>query len=183
MQNSELIRDARKGNAAAQKCLFDLMMPQMQVLCRRYVRNVEDAEEMLLNGFYQFFRHLEDFRYESDEKMRAFLKRIMVNECLMFLRKQKVFEMVTGDLPEMPTLDESALNRLAAADILKLILQLPVGYRTVFNLHVIEGFSHAEIAGMLRINEGTSRSQLNKARQLLQKLLTQSETHASTKTY
>ena len=169
----ELIKEANKGSAAAQKCLFDKLSAKMLMLCRRYVKNRQDAEEILLDGFYKFFKNLSTFVFQGDDTLHAWLKKIMVNECLMFLRKKNVFTMATeveaADLP----LEEEALNNLSANDIFTMILQLPVGYRTVFNLYVIEGYEHKEIARMLGISEGTSRSQLSKAKALLQKILLQ----------
>jgi len=94
----------------------------------------------------------------------------------MFLRKKNVFTIVTEATVEEIPLQEEALNNLSAGEIFKLIVQLPVGYRTVFNLHVIEGISHREIARLLSISEGTSKSQFSKAKILLQKLLLQNNT-------
>jgi RNA polymerase sigma-70 factor (ECF subfamily) len=99
----------------------------------------------------------------------------MINECLMFLRTKNVFTIVTEATAEEIPLQEEALDNLSAEEIFKLIVQLPVGYRTVFNLYAIEGMNHGEIAEMLSISEGTSRSQFSKAKVLLQKLLLQND--------
>jgi RNA polymerase sigma factor (sigma-70 family) len=141
------------------------------MVCRRYVKNREDAEEMMLNGFYKFFKNLSSFSYQSDAALFAWMKKIMVNECLMFLRKKNVFT-ITSDLPsEEISLQEEALDNLSAAEIFNLVVQLPVGYRTIFNLYEIEGMNHKEIAALLNISEGTSKSQLSKSKVLLQKML------------
>ena len=171
MDISELIREAKKGSAAAQKCLFDLLSDKMMLVCRRYVKSYEDSEEILLDGFYKFFRNLSAFNYQGDGSVNAWLKKIMVNECLMFLRSKHSFIIATEQQPEEIPLPDDALNKLLASEILNLIIELPVGYRTIFNLHVIEGFTHKEISRMLNIAEGTSKSQLNKAKLLLQKNL------------
>jgi RNA polymerase sigma factor (sigma-70 family) len=171
----ELIKEAKKGSAAAQKCLFDLMNEQMMILCRRYVKTYEDAEEILLDGFYKFFKNLSSFTYEGGGSEQAWLKKIMVNECLMFLRKKHSFIITTEHEAEEVPLQEEALNNLSVAEIFNLIVELPIGYRTVFNLYVIEGMSHKEIAKVLGIAEGTSKSQLNKAKLLLQKNLIKKE--------
>lgn len=173
MDNHELIQEAKQGSAAAQKCLFDLLSSRMLVVCNRYIKSREDAEEIMLDGFYKFFRSIQAFHYQGDAALFAWLKRIMINECLMFLRKKNVFTIVadTGDT-EIP-LQEEALNRLSATEILVLIQQLPIGYRTVFNLSVIEGMPHEEIAELLGVSIGTSKSQLSKARALLQKMISQ----------
>ncbi|MEO5995989.1 MAG: sigma-70 family RNA polymerase sigma factor [Chitinophagaceae bacterium] len=176
MNISELIREANKGSAAAQKCLFDQLSERMLLLCRRYVKSKEDAEEVLLDGFLKFFKNLSAFNYQGDTALYGWLKKIMINECLMFLRKRNVFTMVTEMAAEDIALEEQALNNLSAAEIFNLIIQLPVGYRIVFNLHVVEGMEHREIALLLGIAEGTSKSQLSKAKALLQKMLLQKGT-------
>lgn len=176
MNISDLIREAKKGSTAAQKCLFDLMSDRMMLICKRYVKNYEDAEEIVLDGFYKFFKNLSSFKYQSDESAYAWLKKIMINECLMFLRKKHSFIIVTEQEAEEISLDDDVFNHLSAAEIFKLIVELPIGYRTVFNLYVIEGMGHKEIAKLLGIAEGTSKSQLNKARLLLQKNLMQKGT-------
>jgi RNA polymerase sigma factor (sigma-70 family) len=175
MNITEQIEDARSGSAAAQKYLFDHLADPMMALCRRYVKSREDAEEVLLDGFYKFFRHLADFRYQGEAALYAWTKKIMVNECLMFLRRRHAFSMLTETAAEeLPRLQvEEPLANLSAAEIFDLIVRLPVGYRTVFNLHVIEGMEHKEIALSLGISEGTSKSQLSKAKLLLQKMLLQ----------
>ena len=171
METSELIREAKQGSAAAQKCLFDNWCGRMIGVCRRYVKNTEDAEELLLDGFYKFFKNISSFSYQGDAALYNWLKRIMVNECLMFLRRKNVFAIISepaaGDIP----LQEDALNNLSAHEIFRMIVQLPVGYRTVFNLYEIEGMTHKEIGSLLNISEGTSKSQLSKAKALLQKMI------------
>ncbi|MBC7829133.1 MAG: sigma-70 family RNA polymerase sigma factor [Chitinophagaceae bacterium] len=181
MNIPELIKEARQGSTAAQKCLFDQFADKMLMICRRYVKMPEDAEELMLDGFYKFFKNIVAFNYQGDAALYAWLKKIMVNECLMFLRKKTVFTIVSETLADELPLQEEALNNLSAAEIVNLIIQLPVGYRTIFNLHAIEGIPHAEIAALLGITEGTSKSQLSKARTLLQKMLLQNQTDYGTR--
>jgi RNA polymerase sigma factor (sigma-70 family) len=173
MNITALIKEAKKASPAAQKCLFELLSAKMNLVCRRYVKNREDAEEIMLDGFYKFFKSLAAFDYQGEKAMEAWLKKIMVNECLMFLRKKKAFIIVTESAAEDTTLEEEALDNMSAAEIFNLIVQLPVGYRTVFNLYEIEGMNHKEIAALMGISEGTSKSQLSKAKSLLQKMLLQ----------
>ena len=175
MNIPELIREAKQGSAAAQRYLFDQFADKMIMVCRRYVKSYEDAEEIMLDGFYKFFKNLPDFNYQGDAALFAWLKRIMINECLMFLRKKSVFTIVSETAANELTLQEDALNNLSATEIFHLIVQLPVGYRTVFNLHVIEGMPHNEIAALLGIVEGTSKSQLSKAKSMLQKMILQNQ--------
>lgn len=173
MDLSEQLQDARRGNAAAQKALFDRFADPMMALCCRYLKNRQDSEEVLLDGFYKFFSHLPEFRYRGEAALYAWLQRIMINECLMFLRRRHSFSMVPEEEAEHLPQAVEPLADLSATEIFGLIVQLPVGYRTVFNLHVIEGMEHREIATLLGIAEGTSKSQLSKARGLLQKMLLQ----------
>ena len=168
-----LIKDAVKGNAAAQKCLFDRLADPMMAVCCRYVKGREDAEEILLDGFFKFFKNLPGFTYQGEAALYSWIRMIMIREYLMFLRKKNVFTMLAEvEAEDIPT-ESEILSQLSAAEIFNLIVQLPVGYRTVFNLHVIEGMEHKEIAKELGVAEGTSKSQLSKAKVLLQKMLLQ----------
>lgn len=173
MEISELVKEAKQGSTAAQKCLFDELADKLLMICRRYVKTPEDAEEIMLDGFYKFFKNLPSFTYQGDAALFSWAKKIMINESLMFLRKKNVFMMVSDSAAENISLQAEALNNLSAAEIFNLIVQLPVGYRTVFNLYEIEGMKHKEIAELLNISEGTSKSQLSKAKILLQKMLSQ----------
>lgn len=176
MDVSKLVKEAKQGIAASQKCLFDQFSDRLMLVCCRYLKSKEDAEEVLLDGFFKFFKTINSFHYYSEAQLYAWLKKIMINECLMLLRKKNVFTIVTEEAAAEVQLEESALNNLSAKEIFELIVQLPVGYRTIFNLYVIEGMSHKEIAALTGITEGTSKSQLSKARSLLQKKLSQNET-------
>jgi len=171
MNISEQIEDARLGNPAAQKVLFDRLADPMMAVCCRYVKNREDAEEILLDGFYKFFKHLAGFRYQGEAALFGWVRQIMVNECLMFLRRNHSFAIVSDAGAEDIAGGEAPIDDLSAEEIFGLIVSLPVGYRTVFNLHVIEGMEHREIAELLGIAEGTSKSQLSKAKLLLRKML------------
>lgn len=175
MNLAQLVKESKQGSEGAKKCLFDLLSDRMMLLCCRYLKNKQDAEEVLLDGFYKFFKNLSSFNYRGEGELISWLKRIMVNECLMLLRKKNVFIIVSDiEAEEMP-LNEDMLDMLSAKEIYELVVQLPVGYRTVFNLYVIEGMDHKQIAKMLGIAEGTSKSQLSKAKALLQKNLIQHE--------
>jgi RNA polymerase sigma-70 factor (ECF subfamily) len=173
MNIPEQLQDARSGNAAAQKALFDYLSDAMMAVCCRYLKSREDAEEVLLDGFYKFFSHLPGFQYQGEAALYAWIKKIMVNECLMSLRRRHAFSIVSERTAEDVAVDTEPLANLSAAEIVGLIVQLPVGYRTVFNLYVIEGMEHREIARALGIAEGTSKSQLSKAKILLQKMILQ----------
>ena len=116
MEIAKLVKEAKQGSTAAQKCLFDQLSDKMLLLCRRYIKNREDAEEVLLDGFYKFFRGLPGFTWEGEAALHAWIKKIMINECLMFLRKKNVFTIVTETTAGEVSLDEDALDRLSAAE-------------------------------------------------------------------
>lgn len=140
----------------------------MFLLSYRYVKQKEDVEEIVSEGFIKILLNLPKVEFKSVASFEAWMRKIMVNECLMFLRKRKK---TSDDLSAIESaLDSSDIEfEQEAQYLLELVLSLPEGYRTVFNLYVIEGYSHKEISQKLKIAEGTSRSQLTKARSLLKK--------------
>ena len=140
---------------------------EMIVLCLRYLGNIEDAEEVMNNGFLKVFSNLSTFKPEHENSFKAWIKKIMINECLMRIRKQKIDLTIRLDSEEI-SLSEDPILEYSAEYLLDLLAALPDGYRTVFNLYAIEGYKHKEIAEMLQISENTSRSQLLKARKMLQ---------------
>ena len=171
MTEQKAIEGCKRQDRISQKYLFDAWSDGMLMLCMRYVKSLPDAEELMLNGFYNFFRTIDRFVYNGTGSLVAWLKKIMVNECLMFLRKKDGLKIVNGEYAAEAGADNGQLEKMAAAEIYKLIVALPAGYSTVFNLFVIEGYGHKEIAGMLGITEGTSKSQLSKAKAMMQKAI------------
>ncbi len=172
MEIKHLIEESKAGNKNAQQQLYQKLTIPMMGVCLRYMKNQEDAEDVLMEGFFKVFKNLERFSYESEIAFFGWVKRIMINESLMKLRKNKDIQMmaINEDLDE--ELDISPLEDLSAAYLLKLIQSIPIGYRTVFNLYEVEGYSHEEIAEKLGISKGTSKSQLFKAKRLLREKLT-----------
>lgn len=181
MELQQLLKECRQGSITAQKYLFDRYSTSLFLLCRRYMKTDALAEEMLMNGFLKVFSNLAAFEYTSEAASVAWMKKIMVNECLQELRKKNSFLVTTDLATEEVQIPEEAISNLGAAEIFRLIGGLPTGYRTVFNLYVMEGVPHKEIAGLLGITEGTSKSQLSKARAMLQQLLTQKEMYVKRK--
>ena len=175
MTEQELIAGCKAQDRKAQKRLYDVYAPKMLGVCRRYVGSREDAEDVLVEGLYKVMDRIE--QYGGGGSFEGWIRRIMVNESLMFLRKQRilVIELET----EMNSLEHSAPvtieHELAVADILKLLERLPIGYRTVFNLYVIEGYKHIEIADLLGISIHTSKSQLVLAKERMRKIIVNSE--------
>mgnify|MGYP002777667069 CR=1 FL=1 len=168
--DDELIRQCQRGNAFAQKRLYDTYVNRMYRVCLRYVREETAAEEVLMNGFLKVFHALTHFQYRGEGSLEAWIKRIMVNEALQHLRSTRHLptlypEEIVQYEPDVGALPDGQLD---AEQILETIRRLPTGYRTVFNLYAIEGYSHREIAEQLSISENTSKSQLSKARIMLQ---------------
>ena len=174
VKERELIRDCKKGKSYAQKAVYDKYASMMMAVCIRYIKDQMEAEHVMVGGMVKVFKKIDQFQEEGS--FEGWIRRIMVNESLMYLRKHKPMskDMDIDELHEEPNADvlSEALN---ADDLMQLVEALPVGYRTVFNLYAIEGYKHDEIAEMLGISTGTSKSQLNRARKLLQKQLIERE--------
>jgi len=141
-------------------------------LCKRYVKTTENAEEVLMEGFCKVFQKID--MYSGTGSFEGWIRRIMTNEALMFIRRDYKFnDHVDIQDIQMETFEVTIEEKLMAADILKLLDQLPTGYRTIFNLYVMEGYKHREIADMLHISINTSKSQLILAKRKLKELVEQ----------
>ncbi|GEO06782.1 DNA-directed RNA polymerase sigma-70 factor [Adhaeribacter aerolatus] len=173
MSEPEIIKGLLKGEGKAQKFVYEKYAAIMLGICIRYLKNQMDAEEIMLNGFVRIFGNIGQF--ENKGSFEGWMKRIVINEALGFLRKKEPLHLAIEKEHIQVAADANAEMDLAVEDLLNLLHDLPAGYRTVFNLYAIEGYSHKEIAEMLDITEGTSKSQLSKARALLQKRLTGQE--------
>lgn len=165
----QLIEGCKKNEPTAQKMLFDQYAAQMLGICRRYINNTHDAECIMIEGFTKTFEAISKFRNEGS--FEGWLKRIMINCCLGYLRKNKSLSLQVEISEAGALYDETIGDALEKEDLLKMIDRLPTGYRTVFNLFAIEGYSHMEIAEELNITVSTSKSQLNRARNLLQRFI------------
>ncbi|MCB0638390.1 MAG: RNA polymerase sigma factor [Lewinella sp.] len=172
MTEAALIQACKANDRQAQQQLYERFSPVMFGVCLRYVSRREDAEDVLVEAFFKVFDNLDQF--QGNGSFEGWIRRIVVNEALMFLRKKHALKNAYEiqehfDLPDQPHI----VNDLATQDILGLLAQLPNGYRTVFNLYVLEGYKHREIAEMLDISINTSKSQLILAKKRLRELLTQ----------
>lgn len=173
MEIKKLISECAKGSITAQRYLFDSYAKRFLMLCERYLKQREEAEEAMMNGFLQIFQALPKFTFINDASTIAWMKRIMVNKCLEIIRARHRLLIVTGEeSAENETADDLIYEKIEVKHILDCLSKLPIGYRTVFNLFVIESYSHEEIATLLQISTGTSKSQLSKAKQHLQRLIT-----------
>lgn len=168
MNNDTVIQDCLKNKRGAQQTLYQRYAATFFRLSFRYVKNREEAEDVVLESFMQIFDGFHSFVYLSEPQSEGWMKRIVINQALKKLRKSNSF--LFTDFDQIDVEDTSAIGieeHMSAVELLELIVTLPAGYRAVFNLHVIEGYSHTEIANLLNITENTSRSQLFKARAVL----------------
>lgn len=168
MTEIQLTEACKRKESFAQRLLYDRYVDQMYLLCIRYVSSTDDAEEVLSDAFFKCFNNISKFTYQGEGSVRAWLSKIVVNECLMFLRKRKQLIIPIEESGSMQLGDDShVLSELNAREIMKHVRALPTGYRTVLNLYAFEDRSHKEIAELLQITESTSKSQLFKARAML----------------
>lgn len=171
--NKEFVKRCLKADRTAQKELFEKLYGPMYRVCFRYLGNQPESEDCVMRGFMKSFQSLEKFDFQGDHSLFAWIRRIMVNEALMEIRRRSSLMIVSEDeglhLPDQ----SSVIEQLSSEELYRLITQLPTGYRTVFNLYVIEGYDHREIAEMLNISENTSRTQLAKARGKLKTMIEQ----------
>ncbi|HMG88524.1 MAG TPA: sigma-70 family RNA polymerase sigma factor [Chryseolinea sp.] len=169
-KEDELIKGCLRREPSAQKLLYDSFSSKMYALCYRYVKNSMEAEDILVTAFVKVFDKIQQFK--SEGSFEGWIRKIVVNEALTFLRRNRSMYLETDLEQADREPDYNALSdHLEAEDLLKMIQELPTGYRIVFNLYAIDGYSHKEIAEQLGISENTSKSQLSRARTFLQKLL------------
>ena len=166
----DIIEGCKKGDRHAQKLLYDRFSGKMFALCCRYVKDKMEAEDVLLTAFTKILGRID--QYKNEGSFEGWIRKVMVNESLSYLRKNKSMYVETDiEAVDKEPNYEKLENHLEAQDLLKLISELPSGYRIVFNMFAIDGYSHKEIGEQLGINENTSKSQLSRARSVLQKKL------------
>ncbi len=167
---SILVAACLKGDKAAQHQFYLKYSPMLFAICKRYANDEDLAKDMFQEAMIKIFQKLADFRFEGS--FEGWMKRVCVNQCLDALKKNKAKfnESLSDNHHDLPA-STDIISDIHAKSLMSLLSKLPVGYRTVFNLFAIEGYSHAEIAGMLNISENTSKSQMFKARKWLQNQL------------
>ncbi|MFA6335446.1 MAG: sigma-70 family RNA polymerase sigma factor [Bacteroidales bacterium] len=170
MKDLELIAGCKRRDQKAQRELYAAYAPGMMSVCRRYVNDPVTAQDILQDGFVKVFTKIDT--YSGKGAFAGWIRRIFVTTSLEYLRRNGFLKLRVPIDESGPVEDEistTVLSHLTAEDLLACIAKLPTGYRTVFNLYVIEGYSHNEIAKMLNIKESSSQSQLTRARRILQK--------------
>lgn len=180
-KDTELIEGCKRNDAQAQKSLYDRYSSKLYALCCRYIKEKMEAEDVLIIAFTKILDRIDQFKGEGS--FEGWMKRIVVNESLTYLRRNKnmYLEMDIEAADREPDF-EKLESHLQAEDLMKLIEALPSGYRIVFNLYAIDGYSHKEIGEQLGISENTSKSQLSRARVALQKSLLETEKNLIQKT-
>ncbi|MFA6058466.1 MAG: RNA polymerase sigma factor [Taibaiella sp.] len=170
MIDEKLLSDCKAKQRSAQRQLYEYMAPKLYHTCKRYVHQENDVEEILADTFVIIFNKLDQLKETA--AFEGWARRIAVNLCLSLLRKKGTINVYLEDMQQEPQY-YAWPSHLEERDLLKLLGQLPEGCRTIFNLFVIEGYSHKEIAAMLQISEGTSKSQLNVSKTKLRALVNQ----------
>jgi len=174
LEHSKLIDACIKGDREAQKDLYDIFSKKMYMVCLRYTKAQQEAEDVLQESFVKVFRNLKTYR--GDSKLDYWIKRIVINTALNSQRKKLyMYPMVDIDDINSTTDYNKALSDFSMEELLKMIRELPSGCQAVFNLFAIEGYSHKEIAELLEVSEGTSKSQFARARKLLQEKIAAEE--------
>jgi RNA polymerase sigma factor (sigma-70 family) len=167
MDYNKLVADCLKLKPDAQKQLYEHFAPSMLGVCFRYTKSIKDAEDILQEGFIKVYKHLPQYKYEGEPG--AWIRKIMVNTALNYLKKNRKYQydLSFNDVTLHPVSVDDPAVTLQTKELADLIRQLPTGFQTIFNLHAIEGYTHVEIADMLGITDGTSRSQYARGRALL----------------
>jgi len=170
---NEIIKGCQKGKPASQKVLYDLFAPKMYGVCLQYCQDRTEAEDCLQEGFIKVFTNIKKYRFEGS--FEGWVRRIMVNTTIESFRKKKpetsLEDVTLVKLEDEPVEEEAA--SISEDDIFEMINELPPKYKMVFNLYAIEGFSHKEIAKILDISEGTSKSNLSRARNWIKNRITE----------
>jgi RNA polymerase sigma factor (sigma-70 family) len=176
LSEKELIDGCAKGDRASQKALYDRYCRKMMVYCLRYAKSTPEAEDILQEGFVKVFKNIGQFRAEA--KLDTWMTRIMINTALNHQR-QKLYMLPMLDVNEvhLPESEDISMARFNLSELIVIVQSLPDGCRVIFNLFAIEGYGHKEIAEMLKISEGTSKSQYNRAKVLLKAKLAAAETN------
>ena len=183
MDDHRLVKECLKGNAAAQRLLYERFAPSMLAVCYRYTKSVADAEDVLQEAFVKAFKNLQQFKGEGE--LGGWIRRIMVTTAINFLKKNSRYqsELAFGEEHLHAVASYHPQVNLEAKELADLIRQLPAGYQTIFNLYAVEGYNHIEIGKMLGIQEGTSRSQYARARALLVQWIEQQNKDFKTTAY
>lgn len=176
----ELVQRCIDDDRRAQEFLFNQFYDDFYLIAIRYLGDHHDTEDIVIHAFTRIFKALSSFSYRGPGSLGKWARTVLINEAIRSLKKRKLLQF-NDDLRQLdsPAIEANAVQQMQAEDIMQLIEQLPAGYRTVFNLFVIEGYSHKEIGAMIGISENTSKTQLKKARHSLMKNMDESNAYGT----
>lgn len=165
-----LVKNCISGNRKSQKELYELLAPKLYPICLKFFKKNPDAEDVLQEGFIKLFNNLHKYRGEGS--FEGWVRRIFVNTCIQYYRSLKPLAINSSDIEEvLPCFEKSALDNLYEKDVIHLTNELSNGYRTVFSLYAVEGYSHKEISELLGISESTSKSQYLRAKASMRQMI------------
>lgn len=167
--DNQLIKQSLQKNRKAQKLLYDKYSPKMLGLCAYYVKDLHQSEEVMLSGFFKVFTKLNQFSNQGS--FEGWIRKIMIFECISYLRKKNQL-IFTDEIENYESMVENEVElTIAVEELQNYINELPKGCKVVFNMYVIEGYKHAEIAELLNVTVGTTKTQLSRARKALQEMI------------
>ena len=175
-EEKDIIKQAVENNRHAQQKIYSKYSPKMLGVCRQYIKDLHQAEDIMITAFMKVFTNLKVFEHKGS--FEGWIRRIMINECLSYLRVQKKVSFLEDEFYAEDTFNNIE-SHFSVEDIQTLIDSLPEGYKMVFNLYAIEGFKHQEIGKMLGISEGTSKSQVSHARKMLQEQINKQKNYSN----
>ena len=170
MSLEELIKKCQQGDLKSQSEVYQLFAGKLFALCLKYSRNYQEAQDNLQDGFITIFKKIEQYQFKGS--FEGWIKRIVVNTALQKYREKNVLNLISDEIPDEVEVEVDE-TRFSLDYLLSIIQELPNRYRLVFNMYVLDGYSHREIAKMLEISEGTSKSNLSRARQILKRKVEQ----------
>ena len=165
INEEEIIKRCIENDRHSQEFLFNQFYKELYLIAMRYLSDHHDAEDAIIQSFTRVFKSMKSFTYKGQGSLGRWIRTILINESIRLLKKRRLIQF-DEDMKHLDfqNFDPNGLQQMQAADVTRMIEQLPTGYRTVFNLFIVEGYSHKEIGQMLGISENTSKSQLKKAR-------------------
>lgn len=180
MNEENLVERCLRQDRFAEEVLYNQFYDEMHLIALRYLRNKQDAEDVTILSFVKIFKNLKKFNYRGVGSLGKWARTILINESIRLLNKRKSLHFEEGSkLLSLKSINADAIEQIQATEIVKMINDLPNGYRTIFNLYVIEGYNHREISVMLKISENTSKTQLKKARTVLMNRINKENTYGN----
>lgn len=180
LNEEKLIERCIEKDRHAQESLYQQFYPDLYLIAMRYLSDHHEAEDAIILSFTKVFKNLKKFRFQGKGSLGKWIRTILIHEAIRLLQKRKQLHFSDETLQlQLKNPEANGLEQMQAGDLIRMIEQLPTGYRTVFNLYVIEGYSHQEIATLLKVSESTSKTQLKKARNSLMNRINQEKAYGT----